>query len=250
MALRAPSRRSTRCAPAGALRNRVLKRTLMVSGQTGLWRRSAVMAPVCASRRTRRREVIVTRAICRAVQHPDRYSAIMCCAVPVDRPRTVHTKVVAAAGGRGDRRRAARPCGAAGAARAPVSPPTIGGSTSIISSPPGTARCRGLPPGRAAVRWGPRGRLTRATTAGVGGRQKARGARGAGPLPLCVFLLPPRRGHGETQGQRIILFRMWHTRGLLAPGALIACQGRCTCGTPLLTTPATRPAGLRTSPRT
>jgi hypothetical protein len=140
MALRAPPRRSTRCEPVGALRNQVLKRTAMVSGQTGLWRRSTVMAPVSAPTRTRRREVIVTRAICRAVQHPDRYSAIKCCAAPVDRPRTVHTKVVAAAGGRGDCRRAARPCGAAGAVRAPRSPPTIGGSTSIVSSsPPGTA---------------------------------------------------------------------------------------------------------------
>jgi hypothetical protein len=54
MAWRAPPRRSTRCEPVGALRNRVLKRTVMVSGQTGLWRRSTVTAPVSASTRTRR----------------------------------------------------------------------------------------------------------------------------------------------------------------------------------------------------
>src|SRR5205823_7537802 len=77
-AFRALPRRSRRRAPVGALPNRVLKRTVMVSGQTGLRRRSTVMAPVCASTRTRRREVIVTRVICRAAQHPDRCKVIMC----------------------------------------------------------------------------------------------------------------------------------------------------------------------------
>ena len=139
-AFRAPPRRSMRRAPAGALCNRVLKRTVMVSGQTGLRRRSTVMAPVRASTRTRRREVIVTRAICRAAQHPDRCKAIMCCAARCVSRRTVHTKVVAAAGGRGDCRTATRSCRAAGAAWAPGSTPASGGSTSSVSSsPPGTA---------------------------------------------------------------------------------------------------------------
>ena len=53
-AFRAPPRRSTRRAPARALPNRVLNRTVMVNGQTGLRRRSTVMAPVRASTRTRR----------------------------------------------------------------------------------------------------------------------------------------------------------------------------------------------------
>jgi hypothetical protein len=84
--------------------------------------------------------VIVTRAIWPAVQHPDRVTLVMCCAAPVDRPRTVHTKMVAAVGGRGACRTATRPRDAAGAAWAPGSPPAIGGSTSIIiSGPPGTA---------------------------------------------------------------------------------------------------------------
>jgi hypothetical protein len=195
MAWRAPLCRSTRCAPVGALGNRVLKRTVMLSGQTTLWRRSTVIAPVCASTRARGREVVVMRAICRAAQQPDRCTIVMCCAAPVDRPRTVHTKVVAAAGGRGDCRTATRACGAAGAARTPASPPTSGGSTSIISSPPDTAECRGLPPGRAAARWAPRARLTRAMLATWAGRR-----------------------HDETQGQRIMLFWTWpwRTRGLLA----------------------------------
>src|SRR5919202_244150 len=130
-AFRAPPRRSTRCAPAGALRNRALKRIVMVSGQTALRRRSRVMAPVCASTRTRRREVIVTRAICGAAQHPDRCKVIMCCAVGSVSRRTVHTKVVAAVGGRGDRRTTTRPCGAARAAWAPGNPSAIGDSTSV-----------------------------------------------------------------------------------------------------------------------
>jgi hypothetical protein len=97
--------------------------------------------------------VIVMRAICRAAQHPDRCRAIMCSAARSDRPRTVHTKVVAAAGGRGACRTATRPCGAAGAAWAPGGPPATGGSTSIISSsPPRTASRHGHPRGRAAAR--------------------------------------------------------------------------------------------------
>src|SRR2546423_594393 len=60
-----------------------------------------MMAPVCTSTRTRiGREVAVTRAICRAAQHPERCRVIMCCPARVDRPGTRHTKVVAAAGGR------------------------------------------------------------------------------------------------------------------------------------------------------
>jgi hypothetical protein len=118
MAFRASPRRRTRRAPAGALRNRVLKRTAMVRGQLGPRSRSTVMAPLCASTRTRRRGVIVMRAICRAAQHPDRCKAIMCtcCGARADRLCTVHTKVVAAAGGRGDCRAATRSYRGAGAA--------------------------------------------------------------------------------------------------------------------------------------
>ena len=181
-AFRAPPRCSPRRAPVRELRNRVLKRTVMVSGQTGLRKRSTVMAPVCSSTRTCGREVIVMRAICRGAQHPDRCKTIMCCAARSVGRRTVHTKVVAAAGGRGDCRTATRSCGAAGAARAPGSPSAIGVSTSIVSSsPPGTAERRGRPPGRVAARWALRARLTLATPA-----------------------TRARRSHGETQDQRII----------------------------------------------
>jgi hypothetical protein len=203
-AFRAPARRSTRRAPAGALGNRVLNRTVMVNGQTGLRRRSTVMAPVCASTRTRRGGVIMMRAMCRAAQHPDRCKAIMCCAARSVSRRTVHTKVVAAAGGRGDRRTATRSCGAAGAAWAPGSPPASGDSTSVASSSaPGTAQPRGRPPGRVAGRWEPRARLTHTTPA-----------------------TRTRRRHGERQGQRLILFwtRPWRTCPLLASGPMIACR--------------------------